>query len=49
MDGLSGAITNGSCSPELEHIVQRLAPRWFIVKNTHAAEVGPILHRPRDT
>lgn len=49
MDGLFGATTNGSRSSELEHIVQRLAPRWVIVKNTREAEAEPILHRPRDT
>jgi hypothetical protein len=29
--------------------VQRLAPRWFIVNDAHAASVGPILLNPRQT
>ena len=29
--------------------VQRLAPRWFIIKNAHEALVGPILLHPRQT
>jgi hypothetical protein len=34
---------------ELQHTVQRPAPRWFIVKNAHAANIGPILLNPRKT
>lgn len=49
MDGLAGAMKSGDDVKELEHTVQRLAPRWFIVKNAHAAEAGPVLMRPRDT
>jgi hypothetical protein len=29
--------------------VQRLAQRWFIIKNAHEASVGPILLHPRQT
>jgi hypothetical protein len=48
MDGVSGATTNGEPAAELEHIVQRLAPRWFAVRNARAAAAGPLLLRPRD-
>jgi DNA helicase HerA-like ATPase len=50
LDGLAGASrNNGKSEIDLSHIVQLLAPRWFIVKNAHAASVGPVLLRPRDT
>ena len=49
LDGLAGASSNRQSEIDLSHIVQRLAPRWFIVKNAHAPEVGPMLLRPRDT
>jgi DNA helicase HerA-like ATPase len=49
MDGLSGATNNTDDLTELERIVPRLAPRWFVVKNAHAAAAGPLLLKPRDT
>jgi hypothetical protein len=50
LDGLAGASQNrNGTQAELAHVVQRLAPRWFIVNNAHAASVGPILLRPRET
>ena len=50
LDGLAGASrNNGKSETDLSHIVQRLAPRWFIVKNAHAANVGPVLLNPRNT
>jgi hypothetical protein len=49
MDGLSGATNNTDDLTELEHIVPRLLPRWFVVKNAHAAAAGPLLLKPRDT
>lgn len=49
MDGLSGATNNVDVLAELERIVPRLAPRWFVVKNAHASEAGPLLLNPRDT
>ncbi len=50
LDGLAGASQKGEHSEaELAHVVQRLAPRWFIVKNAHAASVGPLLLHPRET
>jgi hypothetical protein len=33
---------------ELRSTLQRLAPRWFVVRNTHATS-PPILMKPRDT
>jgi hypothetical protein len=29
--------------------VQRLAPRWFVLRNAHASAVGPLLLNPRHT
>ena len=50
LDGLAGASrNNGKSETDLSHVVQRLAPRWFIVKNAHAANVGPVLLNPRNT
>lgn len=49
MEGLSGATTNGAPSTELDDIVKQLAPRWFVVRNAHVAEAGPVLLRPRNT
>jgi len=49
IEGLTGAATHGEDVSELSHIVSRLAPRWFVVRNAHAGETGPILLRPRDT
>ena len=48
LDGLAGASQKGEDSPaDLGRSVQRLAPRWFIIKNAHEASVGPILLHPR--
>jgi hypothetical protein len=49
IEGLSVATTDGDDAQEYDRIVSRLAPRWFVVKNTHAVSAGPILNRPRDT
>ena len=50
LDGIAGASQNkNGTEAELAHVVQRLAPRWFIVKNAHAANVGPVLLNPRHT
>ena len=50
LDGLAGARQNNpKDADEFGHTVQRLAPRWFIVKNAHAASVGPVLVHPRET
>ena len=50
LDGLAGASQKGEDSEaDLGRSVQRLAPRWFIIKNAHEASVGPILLHPRQT
>jgi hypothetical protein len=50
LDGLAGASQKGEDSQaDLGRSVQRLAPRWFIIKNAHEASVGPILLHPRQT
>jgi len=50
LDGLAGASQNkNQTEADLGHYVQRLAPRWFIVKNAHAASVGALLLNPRNT
>ena len=33
---------------DLGHMMQRLAPRWFVVRDAHASS-GPILLQPRQT
>ena len=50
LDGLAGASQKGAETPaDFGRTVQRLAPRWFIIKNAHEASVGPILLHPRQT
>jgi hypothetical protein len=50
LDGLAGASQKGEESEvDLARSVQRLAPRWFIIKNAHEASVGPVLLHPRQT
>ncbi|HMA97007.1 MAG TPA: hypothetical protein VKP30_30190, partial [Polyangiaceae bacterium] len=49
LDGLSVATTTDSDPKEMEHTIARLAPRWFVVRNVHAADAGPILVKPRNT
>jgi hypothetical protein len=50
LDGLAGASQKGvDSAADLGRNVQRLAPRWFIIKNAHEASVGPILLHPRYT
>jgi hypothetical protein len=50
LDGLAGASQKGETSAaDLGRSVQRLAPRWFIIKNAHEASVGPIILHPRQT
>jgi hypothetical protein len=50
LDGLAGASQKGETSAaDLGRSVQRLAPRWFVIKNAHEASVGPILLHPRQT
>lgn len=49
VDGLRGAVKGGGGVAELERVVQRLAPRWFVINDTHASAAGPLLVNPRDT
>ena len=50
LDGIAGASQNkNDTQADLGRVVQRLAPRWFIVKNAHAADAGPVLLNPRNT
>jgi hypothetical protein len=44
IDGLE----DGSLTTDVGHTLQRLAPRWFVVRNAHAASV-PVLMQPRET
>jgi hypothetical protein len=46
VDGLSG--TAGKRDKELEAVISKLAPRWFVLRNVHA-EGAPILLNPRHT
>lgn len=53
-DLLGPNFTSMHCSQgehvsELGHIVSKLAPRWFVVRNAQATDGGPVLIRPRDT
>jgi hypothetical protein len=48
IDGLAGARhIDQESGVDLGHTVQRLAPRWFVVRNSHAASAGPILMQAR--
>ena len=50
LDGIAGASLNdGETAAALGRHLQRLAPRWFIVKNAHVPNVGAILLNPRHT
>ncbi len=44
VDGLSG--TAGRRDKELEAVISKLAPRWFVLRNVHA-EGAPVLLNPR--
>ncbi|HEX2734160.1 MAG TPA: helicase HerA-like domain-containing protein [Polyangiaceae bacterium] len=50
IDGLRGALsveqTDAAIEEDLGRTIQRLADRWFVVKDTHA-KVGPLLLQPR--
>ena len=46
LDGLAVAHGNGGLDVELGTTLQRLAPRWFVVRNAHAT-CPPILMQPR--
>jgi hypothetical protein len=40
-------LHNGENTAELERVVPRLANRWFVVRNAHVPDVGPLLLQPR--
>ena len=47
LDGLAAARgTDARVTDELGTTLQRLAPRWFVVRNAHVA-VAPVLVQPR--
>jgi hypothetical protein len=47
IDGLAAARgADSGTADALATTLQRLAPRWFVVRNTHAAS-APILMQPR--
>jgi hypothetical protein len=46
LDGLQGAFGANGGGEELGTTLQRLAPRWFVVRNAHASS-PPILVNPR--
>jgi hypothetical protein len=47
LDGLAAARgTDHPASDELRHTLQRLAPRWFVVRNAHVTS-PPVLLNPR--
>ena len=46
LDGLAMAQTSDGHDVELDTTFQRLAPRWFVVRNAHATS-PPILMQPR--
>jgi hypothetical protein len=48
VDGISDDHARADTDAELGDVLKRLAPRWFVVRNTHA-QCGPILLQPRDT
>jgi hypothetical protein len=47
LDGLRGATRADDDAADLGRVLTQLAPRWFVVKNAHASEVGPVLLHPR--
>src|SRR5690606_4692639 len=48
VEGLADAGVRGA-SAELNTLLKRLAPRWFLVRNAHAPQAGPLLLHPRHT
>jgi DNA helicase HerA-like ATPase len=47
LDGLNASTIDGNSEPkELTRIVQRLADRWFVIRNAHSTS-GPLLLHPR--
>jgi len=48
VDGITDGHARADGDAPLGETLKRLAPRWFVVRNTHA-RCGPILLQPRDT
>ncbi len=49
LDGLAGAVPGSDgdrTPPELTHTLQRLAPRWFVMRDAHSGQ-GTVLLQPR--
>ena len=46
LDGLAASLTEGEDVAELGRTIQRLANRWFVIRNAHV-EGAPILLQPR--
>jgi len=41
-------LEDGFATADMGHTLQRLAPRWFVVRNAHAASAA-VLMQPRET
>src|SRR6476620_7751850 len=48
VEGLSSDPRNAASNAQLGAVLRRLAPRWFVVRDTHVGG-GPVLLHPRDT
>jgi hypothetical protein len=48
VEGISTDPRSAATSAQLGAVLRQLAPRWFVVRDTHA-ERGPLLLHPRDT
>jgi hypothetical protein len=48
LEGIANSQSKGGNEKELGQTLKRLAPRWFVVRNSHVS-VGPLLLRPRET
>jgi len=48
IDGLASDTSTATSAADLESTLQRLAPRWFVVRDAHASS-PPVLLQPRET
>ncbi|MFO0555301.1 MAG: hypothetical protein U0271_43395 [Polyangiaceae bacterium] len=46
LDGLANEAGQGQSEAELGELLKRLAPRWFVVRDSHA-DHGSVLLQPR--
>jgi hypothetical protein len=46
LDGLAAAQGNDGTADDVADTLKRLAPRWFVIRNTHAKS-PPVLLHPR--